>query len=186
MTVFRTVLAAFLILAFNFLFARQILAFDVPSFPTCAAPIGTQKEYFANGTHGIPGDTTTHVGSDSVIAYTDNQLIQCFCAADGNGIQTNWWKIPELDQEQIKSYLNDNWNYIPDGSAWGLENAPYLAKNYAMICAGGRGGGEVLGANLGTGGGEVLGLAATGNITQIYGCLAFGLFLIYCAFRLRE
>lgn len=179
----KILLSAFLILSFNFFFIGKVFALNDPSFPTCAAPIGTLKVYYANGNHGIPGDTATHSGSDWVYTYTDGQLVQCFCPPNGTGIQTNWWKIPDMSQDEIKKYLGVGWNYIADGSAWGLDNAPYLAKNYEISCAfGGRGGGEVLGI----GGGEVLGLAATGNITQIIGSFAFGVFLLYCATKLRE
>lgn len=183
MTRCQAILSAFLILAFNFIFIRYAHAIDAPSFPTCAAAVGTLKVYYANGTHGIPGDTTTHTGSDTVISYTNNQLIQCFCDERGSGIKTNWWKTGSLTDGERAQLLADGWNYIPDGSAWGLENTTYFAKNSPMSCAyGGRGGGMVLG----TGGGDVLGLAATGNITQILGFFVFGVLLLYCATKLNK
>ncbi len=168
-----------------------------PDFPFCFNPQGTVVASYSSGTHGIPGDGNVYEGSDTVYAFNDKQLIQCFCPPTGTGIQTNWWKFSELSQDQVNNMVAAGWVYIPDGSAWGLDNAPYLAKNYRFECVfGGKGGGggesQVTtsssggGQVLGIGGGEVLGLASTGNKAQIYGFLAFGAVLVYCAFKLRD
>lgn len=167
---------------------KTVLAFDIPDFPLCVNPQGTVIASYSSGTHGIPGDYTTHEGTDAVYAVNENQALQCFCATDGNGIQTNWWKTDSLTEEEKSQLLAAGWNYIPDGRAWGLDASSYLAKNYQYDCLfGGRGGGEVLGAStLGTGGGEILGFAGTGNKIQIYLSIAVGILLISLGLMLRK
>jgi len=117
--------------------ALPVQATDVPAFPSCTSPTGSVKVSYDSGVHGIPGDSGEYIGSDTVYTVSDTQLTQCFCAASGAGIQTNWWKVDSLDQSQINELTNDNWVYIPDGSAWGLGPVPYLAQNTAFSCAGG-------------------------------------------------
>lgn len=80
-----------------------------------------------------------------------------------------------MSQNEISNHIKEGWIYIPDGSAWGLDNAPYLASNSFFICGAlGRGGGEILG----TGGGEVLGLASTGGENFMFLSLFSGLCII--------
>ncbi len=112
----------------------------IPTFPSCQIPQGELKAFYPNGTHGIPGSSSEYTGSDAVYFLTEETLAQCFCPVGGEGIQTNWWKVSELTIEQIESLVADGWIYVPNGAEWGLDEAPYLAKNETYVCAGGIGG----------------------------------------------
>lgn len=106
----------------------------VPAFPQCINPQGTLRVEYNSGTHGIPGDPGEYNGSDAVYQVSEDTLIQCFCAEDGSAIQTNWWRVSQLSQEDIESLEAQGWNFIPDGSLWGLEEAAYLARNSSYRC----------------------------------------------------
>lgn len=152
----------------------NVLAVDIPNFPSCVNPQGTQKVSYDSGTHGVVGNSSNFTGKDSVYSLSDGTLLQCLCADNGQGVQTNWWKVSSLTADEIAILISQGWTKIPDGSAWGLESAPYLAKNINYSCsgsAGGTGGGEVLGASTG----DVLGLATTGNILFILSVILAGL-----------
>jgi hypothetical protein len=166
-----------------------------PSFPSCEAPQGALKVEHKNGTHGVPGDITAYYGTDAVFTLTSTSLAQCLCSTDGKGIQTNWWKISSLSFNEIESLKKLGWVYVPDGSAWGLDPAPFMAQSSYYNCSNGDhdddddnedkdkddnkdkkdsksqkrigGVGEVLGTS--TGIGDVLGLAATGNLVELVG-----------------
>ena len=114
--------------------ASPVLAVETPNFPSCTSPTGSVKVSYDSGIHGIPGDSGQYVGSDIVYTVSDTTLVQCFCAASGSGIQTNWWRDNSLSQQQINQLIGDGWIYIPDGSAWGLDPVPYLAKNSNFNC----------------------------------------------------
>lgn len=135
-----TFLAAFAVVP-----ALALSDIEVPNFPSCSSPTGTLKVSYSSGTHGIVGDGS-FVGSDAVYIVGDSNLLQCFCAANGSGIQTNWWKVGSLSPEQIKSLQADGWIYVPTGLAWGLDDTAYFAKNIAFTC----GGGSSSGGNPGT------------------------------------
>jgi hypothetical protein len=153
----------------------NVFAASEPSFFSCSNPLGTILVSYDSGNHGVPGDANLHQGKDTVYSGPASNATQCLCETSGQGIQTNWWKVDGITQEEINQQLKNGWNYIPDGSAWGLENSVYLAKNSYYICGPlGRGGGEVLG----TGGGEVLGLASTGDHNVKFLSLFFGLSII--------
>lgn len=139
MPILSLVLSILLLLAA----AGPVLADQIPpSFPACPAPGGTLKASYPTGTHGIPGDTGTYTGSDSVYTINDSQAVQCFCPTTGNsGIQTNWWQVDELSQGDINYFKSLGWVFIPDGSAWGLDSAFYFAYNTSFSCGGGGGGG---------------------------------------------
>jgi len=115
-----------------------------PSFPACPNPGGSLKATYASGTHGIPGDSGTYTGSDSVYTIDAARLVQCFCPAAGtSGIQTNWWQVADPSQSDITSLKSAGWVYIPDGSAWGLQASIYFAQNTSFSCgtqSGGNGG----------------------------------------------
>lgn len=152
------------------------LAVTVPSFPACTSPQGTTKVSYSDGTHGIVGSTASYSGSDTVYTVTDETLMQCFCPKEGDtGVQSNWWRATNLSGEDIQILKNDGWNYVPNGSLWGLENAPYMVKNNEYQCRG-SGGGEVQSAAAQIG--DVLGLAATGNWVLIVGTGVGGLALL--------
>ena len=112
------------------------LAVEIPNFPSCTTPSGTVKASYQHGVHGIPGDQGQYVGRDIVFRVFASTLIQCFCAATGSGIQTNWWKKDSLTEDQIDQLAKLDWIYIPDGSAWGLDPVPYLAQNSSFNCGG--------------------------------------------------
>lgn len=120
--------------------AAPVLAKDIPDFPSCTSPSGTVKVSYDSGIHGIPGDSGEYIGSDIVYTVSDTTLVQCFCAVSGSGIQTNWWKDGSISESQTAQLLSVGWIYIPDGSAWGLDPVPYLAKNSNFNCGGGGGG----------------------------------------------
>ncbi len=149
-----------------FLRASAAYAITTPSFPVCTNPQGSLKVSYSTGTHGVVGDPTNYKGSDAVYTLSGETLVQCLCVEDGRGIQTNWWKVSGLTDSNIESLKSQGWFYIPNGSLWGLENAPYVAINSVYSCGGGIGG---------VGGPEVLGLAGTGDSVRLYsvGLLAF-------------
>lgn len=176
-----------------------VKAVDAPSFTSCVNPQGEVKANYETGTHGIAGKNGLYEGKDSVYKISENALTQCFCAVDGSGIQTNWWKVSALTESEIKVYESQGWIYIPNGALWGLENAPYLAKNSDYSCKsnGGSGGsnsdsgsnssssssnssGSTSGSSSASGGiGQVLGLASTGNSIFLLGtALTSGLSLL--------
>ena len=154
-----------------------------PNFPSCKSPQGQLKVYYADGTHGIVGDQNTYIGSDAVYILSDMTLSQCFCRPDGFGIQTDWWKVSSLTIDEIETLQAEGWIYIPNGALWGLEEAPYMAKNTRYECddddnddsddddddddndntSDKEDEGEVLGLRIG---GAVLGLASTGTMLQ--------------------
>ena len=113
-----------------------VFAVDVPSFAVCTNPQGTVKVSYPSGTHGIPGRTDTFNGSDTVYQLTNDTLVQCFCAVDGRGIQTNWWNVSSLTQQEIDTLKNQGWIFIPNGALWGLDEAEYLAINSDYSCQG--------------------------------------------------
>ncbi len=188
----------FLLSTITYLLTSATPAFAVttPSFPACANPQGSIKVSYSEGTHGIVGSGQTYTGKDTVYTLTDTTTTQCFCGADGNGIQTNWWKASSLTENEIEILKSEGWHYIPTGSLWGLAVDPYLAKNISYRCladsSSSTTNGSVQGSSTtqdldtGTGGGEVLGLAATGDSALVYGSFLLGaLFLIVGLRRLK-
>lgn len=110
-------------------------AASAPSYPTCVNPQGNLRVTYNDGLHGIAGMLNEKYGSDKVYEITGtDSLMQCFCPTDGEGIQTNWWKAGNLTDDEIKVFKSQGWNYIADGSAWGLDNAQYLAINSTYNC----------------------------------------------------
>ncbi len=108
-----------------------------PSFPSCSAPSGTIIASYATGTHAIAGDPNLHTGSDTVYQESDITVMQCFCPDDlsGKGIQTNWWDVADLSSDDIQTLIGNGWINEPNGSDWGLNNAPYLAMNSNFDCS---------------------------------------------------
>jgi len=173
--IFGKLPALLLVLGIVFFPPAKALAVSTPEFPLCVNPTGDLKVSYDSGTHGIVGDTNTYTGSDKVYTVNQNQLIQCFCAQDGTGIQTNWLKVGQLSGSDRKVYEDDGFIYVPNGSLWGLEDTGYVAKNSTYSCKGsgnglsqgssgstqstGGTGGSLQGTN------TVLGLASTGDIT---------------------
>lgn len=160
--------------------APKAYAVEVPSFPACANPPETVKVSYDNGTHGVPGLTTPFTGKDTVFIVSGNDLIlQCLCPTDGEGIQTNWWKISNLTQDEINILTRDGWIFVPSGSAWGLDDDPYLAKNLSFSCKaqgeqGGVASSSTTSSSPAIGGPAVLGLATTGNSLFILAIILAG------------
>ncbi len=172
----RNIFISIILFFVLFFFAvPKTYAVTPPTFPSCVNPQGQLKDSFSDGVHGIPGNSSTFTGSDSVYRLSNNDtLMQCFCAPDGSGIQTNWWKVSSLNDSEIQVLKNQGWIFIPDGSLWGLDSSPYLAKNIDFFCqGGGMGGGDVLGASTDPTKG-VLGLANTGNIVFVFSVISAG------------
>lgn len=158
-----------------------VLAQTVPSFTSCIDPQGTIKVRNPSGTHGIAGETGQYSGSDTVWRLSGNTLTQCFCSEDGDGIQTNWWKASSLTATDITVLEREGWEFIPNGSLWGLDEGAYLAKNAPYICGGGRVGGAS-----DTKSGDVLGLATTGDSITLFGLAGLGAVLLLLAIVLRR
>jgi len=151
----------------------NVFAIDIPSFPTCTNPQSPLKISYVDGKHGIVGNPGEFVGSDSVYTVNDIQTLQCFCAVNGEGIQTNWWKVTSLTQEEIQTIKNLGWTFVPDGSVWGLANTQYIAQNTNYSCGSNNPsnngtGGVVLSSAAKTQTGAVLGFAATGNAQMLF------------------
>ena len=155
-----------------------------PDFPACTNPQGPIRSQYNNGVHGVVGNSAEFKGKDTVYTVNENQVLQCLCTDDGQGIQTNWWKISSLNDSEIQVLKNSGWYYVPNGALWGLDNAPYMAKNNSYTCKGDLGG---------IGGGDVLGLAttksdlaATGNKAALYSLIIVGLGSILLIFGLLK
>lgn len=190
----------------------KVSAVEVPSFPLCSNPQGSIVANYDNGVHGVVGDSAQYTGRDTVYSVNETQLLQCLCTDNGQGIQTNWWKVSSLTEDQISILKSEGWILIPDGSAWGLSPSVYLARNSSFACntsnnnGGGSGGGSGDGRSDGRtdslgclkndcsnqGRGQVLGistgvlgLATTGNYVFILGIFLAGLLLLSTGLLLR-
>jgi hypothetical protein len=182
----KYVFSLLLSLCLMLLSLRPVFAYSVPAFPNCPNPGGTLKVEYSTGSHAIPGDSTLHDGSDKVYNISSDTLVQCFCAPDGKGVQTNWWKISSLTESELQQLKNLGWYYIINGQAWGLSADPYMAKNAEFSCSSSSNSGSS--SDSGTGGqilssaasttGQVLGLSATGNIVVLFAYLGFGLLFL--------
>ncbi len=114
---------------------------QIPDFPSCVNPTGSLVTTYSSGTHGIVGRLGEFVGSDAVYSVGDFNMIQCFCSANGLGIQTNWWKISSLSQNQIDQLIKLGWIFVPSGTPWGLTASAYMAQNIDYSCLSGGSGG---------------------------------------------
>ncbi len=185
------------------IFAKPISASE-QAFTSCLTPTGTVIADYADGTHGIVGQGSA-TGHDTVYSLGNGNVLQCLCGADGVGVQTNWMPIEELSGDQIKIYENQGWIYVPTGSAWGLSEGAYLAKNISYTCGGSsttNSGGGSAGGDGRTDGrtdgrsdglGSIVqaakgsaGLASTGNITFVLSILGAGIFLTLVGLFMRK
>ena len=174
--------------------AETLYALEVPSFPVCSNPQGEVKVRYETGIHGIPGDPNAYSGSDAVYIVDADRTQQCFCSDAGNGIQTNWWRVGSLTQDEIDMLKNLGWHFVPDGSVWGLNPEAYMAFNSTYGCGGGsfssstssnNSSGIVLAAAASTQG-SVLGLAATGTLPLMASLMSFGLSSLSLGLVLRK
>lgn len=202
MKLFSKTIASFLLASAVFVvFSKISYATASQNFPTCLAPQGRVVADFADGTHGIVG-LGSKDGHDTVYSLEGGNVLQCLCATDGRGIETDWMIVGNLTPDQIKIYENEGWIYVPDGSAWGLSEGPYLAKNTSYSCntsttnSGGQGqepnnptdgrtdgksdGVSIVQASTGTS------LASTGNIFFVLSILTSGLIFSLLGFYLRK
>jgi hypothetical protein len=181
----KAFLGMFLVLAsINFMGVNRAYAQEVPNFPSCSNPQGQVIAQYSDGFHGVVGRTDTYQGSDNVYKVSEGAVTQCFCADNGQGVQTDWWKTSLISEDQAQSFTNQGWIYAPNGALWGLDESPYFAKNTDFSCQGsnqnsGSGGGNSStdSSSAGVGGAsailsasivsDVLGLADTGNISVI-------------------
>lgn len=170
-----TTIAAFLFWARP----MEVRAVTPPDFPSCPNPGGILKVDYPSGTHGIAGRTGDYQGSDTVYTLGDTTLSQCFCSANDQGVQTNWWKVSSLTEDQINTLRAAGWDYVANGAVWGLEGAPYLASSSDYPC-----GGEATVAA--TSPGQVLGLATTGNLGPIAALIGSGGLFLALSFLARR
>jgi len=191
--------------------AQTVKAVSTPPQFSCSAPIGQTIASYSEGTHGIPGDSATYTGSDTVYRVDSDHVLQCFCPDNGNGIQSNWWKVSEVSEDDINYYQKLGWVYIPNGALWGLDDSSYFVKNTSYSCSsdggtggtGGNNGGSGSGSSSssnsnsssnndnGVGGaiGSILGasaLAATGSARSIVLFTLVGVIFAWAAYRLRR
>ncbi len=126
--------SSFFLLSIAFLvFAGSAHSEQISEFPSCLSPKGEVIANYDNGTHGIPG-VGSKIGSDAVHLQENGKAMQCFCGENGEGIQTNWLNTSNLTQDEIKVLQKEGWIFIPDGTAWGLSEGSYLAKNITYSC----------------------------------------------------
>jgi len=184
------------------IFAGPVVASEV-QFTSCLTPNGSVVADYADGTHGIAGQGSV-VGHDTVYSLGGGNALQCLCDANENGTQTNWLKINDLSEDQIKVYQNQGWIYIPDGSAWGLTQGSYLAQNVSYSCGSSTtnsGGGDTHGDGRTDGRtdgrsdglGSIVqaakgsaGLASTGDIKFVLSILGTGIILTAIGFYMRK
>lgn len=152
-----------LTLLFLFAFTSTAHAVTLPTFPSCVNPQGTVKSTYSEGTHGVPGSANSYLGSDTVYNVLGDSVTQCFCSDDGQGIQSNWFAVEQLSEEEIQDLKNDGWTLIPNGLAWGLADKPYMVKNTNYSCGTSRVGGDSSTNSGSSSNPSVLGLATTGN-----------------------
>jgi len=171
-----------------FVTVQPSFAVSTPDFPSCTNPQGEIISHHSDGKHGIAGESKEFRGEDTVYRQPGGHVTQCFCPKTGDGIQTNWYKLFDLGEDLIKQLDRSGWEYIPTGSVWGLDDAPYMAKNLEYRClAIGGANGAVLGTSSNSEtGGKVLGLASTGNDEFLYNLWLFGLMTMICGVWLKK
>lgn len=172
-------------------FVPSASAVTVPQFPSCLNPQGSVIASYNSGVHGIVGSSGTFTGADKVYAVDAIRIVQCFCPDNGPAIQTNWLKASDMTDTDVEILKNSGWYFVPNGAAWGLDNAPYLAKNSNYTCkstangtsssTGGGSSSSSSSSSSSTGGAsndlgsKVLGLAFTGSSEYIYKLWLYGL-----------
>jgi len=183
-----------LVLVLIVLSAKSIYAQTQPSFPACSNPQGDLVASYDNGTHGIVGRTDSYTGSDRVYKFDDGNLIQCFCSDNGDGIQTDWWRVGQIASNLLDQQKVAGWTFVPSGLPWGLDDTSYLARNSEYSCGsstsndpgGSSNSSSDTSGDSGIGGGDVLGWASTGNTEFIYSLVLMGLVLTSLGVMLRS
>lgn len=157
---------------------QPVFAVSTPDFGSCVNPQVSASQVNSGNNHGVVGRTTTYAGTDSIYKLSNGNVTQCLCPDNGSGVQTNWLKASNVSSSDVETLKGQGWEYVVTGSAWGLDDTPYLAKNSDYSCKA-------------TGGGEtktspVLGLAKTGNMLMIYGFLTAGLTALLSGMMLKK
>ena len=177
------------VVSFLALGANLYASSNVPSFPSCNSLSGTGNwASIRNGYNHIPGQEQNIYGDDDVYFFEGGNFVQCLCPANSNtGIQTNWWKVSSLTADEIQILKNEGWYLIPNGSLWGLDEAPYMAQNANYACGSQ---GTILASAASTSNAsnsQVLGFATTGNaflVLVVFGLSIFALALAVLAYKL--
>ena len=188
--IFATIISLFVFLTISSV--NVFAEVNSPNFPSCVNPQGSIKANYPSGTHGVPGVVTLYKGLDIVYSVSENVVVQCLCPENGDGVQTNWWKIPQLTADEIENFKTQGWIFVPEGSAWGLDPAAYLAKNSNFACRSTGGSSSSSGSsnNNSIGGasslGDILALAATGNIKTIYALIFTGFISLLIGYLLNR
>jgi hypothetical protein len=105
----------------------------IPEFGSCLNPQWSMTQQNHGSNHGVVG-IGTYNGTDTIYASNGN-VVQCLCTELGKGYQTNWLKATNYSSDQIDNLKSQGWIYVPYGDDWGLDKAPYLAKNSEYTCA---------------------------------------------------
>lgn len=112
--------------------ALPVYANAVPDFGTCVNPQWSQTQVNTGSNHGVI-NVGSFAGTDTIYQSNGN-VLQCLCTDSGEGYQTNWLKVSDYSNAQIDELKAQGWMYVPYGKDWGLDNAPYLAKNETYTC----------------------------------------------------
>ena len=107
-----------------------------PDFPACSEQDGPgDRAHYETGFHQIPGSGLLE-GSDDVYTLENSNFLQCYCPTEGDdGIQTNWWRVGGLTQEEIDKFVQEGWIFENSGLVWNLLDERYLARNSESSCA---------------------------------------------------
>ncbi len=176
-------------------YVPSALAANEPSFPTCVNPQGQVKASYESGSHGVVGDPKTYSGKDTVYSLNGGNQTQCLCPVNGSGIQTNWMKASNLSENEISIFVNQGWILVADGSAWGLDQGTYLAKNISYSCSSNQGGTSSSSSSSNSNDSKnagasatnsIFSLANTGNIVFIASVFILGFFLLIAGFATSQ
>ena len=169
------------------LFSSVVFAADVPSFPSCSNPSGELKVKYASGSHAIIGELSTREGKDEVYWQSNGNALQCFCPNVGDGVQTDWWRVTGISQSDIDKLKTQGWQFVPTGTAWGLMDDPYMARNSSYSCNPSQGGGSTSNSSSDSGiGGAILSFATTGSKTTFLWLIGSGVALVVTGILLRK
>lgn len=161
-------------------------ALEFPNFPSCVNPSGSLKIKYDNGQHAIVGRSSLYSGKDEVYWLGDGNALQCFCPSEGTGVQTNWMKALNVSDSDRAILASNGWHYIAKGLDWGLDAAPYFAKNFDYQCNSSSSGSDNSSGIGGGGTSAVLGLAQTGNNATYIAFFSLGISLVTGGLFLRR
>jgi hypothetical protein len=112
--------------------AAPTYANGTPSFGSCVNPQWQETQVNTGSNHEVI-NVGSFSGTDTIYSSNGN-VLQCLCADNGEGYQTNWLNASGLSNGQIENLEAQGWMYVPYGSDWGLGNGPYLAQNSSYEC----------------------------------------------------